>query len=365
MAQGRITVIDSLRGFALLGILLVHATGRFFMNPGHGSSSVMLDRLLAEIMSGKFNTIFNMLFGVSFYIMLSRAEAKGVDFRCRFEWRLVILILIGYFHRLILPHEALLPYGVMGLALILFWKFSKNRVLAIAVACLLIHPFAAGIVHHLTPAPSGPGNAVHVSFSSAISYFQYNAQQLRNPVAVFLDADWFFKIFGLFLLGFYLAGAGFFENIESKRNLYLKTAGIALVLYLIFRIGSRYTVKELYVYSHYCLSAVMVCGFILLYSTQAKNILKYMEPYGKMGLTNYIMQSVFGLLVFAPFFLGLNHLNTISNIFIALVIYSLQIMASVWWLRRFAYGPFEWLWRSATYLKRIPIRKNLIIDKRK
>ena len=82
-----------------------------------------------------------------------------------------------------------------------------------------------------------------------------------------------------------------------------------------------------------------------------------MEPYGKLGLTNYIMQSVLGLLVFAPFFLGINYLNTTCNVLVALAIYSLQAILSIWWLRYFTYGPFEWLWRSATYLKIIPFRK--------
>ena len=355
--QGRITVIDSLRGFSLLGILVVHATSRFFMNPEYESTTAMLDRALSEVMSGKFNSIFNMLFGVSFYIMLSRAEAKGIDFRYRFEWRLVLLILIGYFHRIILPHEALLPYGVIGLLLVLFWKCNKNWILAIAACCLLIHPFAIGIVNHFAPETTKIVETVQVSSSSAISYFKYHAQQLQNPIAVFLDANWFFKIFGLFLLGFYVAGSGFFENIESKKNLYLKVAGVALLLYFVFRIGAHYVIDEFYAYSQFCLSAAIVCGFILLYTTQAKTILRYMEAYGKMGLSNYVMQSVLGLLVFAPFFLGLNHLNTISNLFIALVIYTAQVIISIWWLRWFSYGPLEWLWRSATYLKRVPFLK--------
>ena len=360
--QGRITVIDSLRGFALLGILIIHATGRFFMNPEYEAPvtvlNQILNRLLSEIISGKFNSIFNMLFGVSFYIILSRAEAKGVDFRFRFEWRLVILILIGYFHRIILPYEALLSYGVIGLALVLFWKFNKKWIFAIAIFCLLIHPFAAGIVNHFVPENTEVVETVHVSSFSIISYFQYNAQQIQTPIAVFLDANWFFKIFGLFLLGFYVAGIGFFENIENKRNLYLRVASIALLLYFIFRIGAHYVTDEFFVYSGYCMSIVIVCGFILLYSTRAKNVMKYMEPYGKMGLTNYILQSIFGLLVFAPFFLGLNGLNVISNVLIAIVIYLLQMIISIWWLQRFAYGPIEWLWRSATYLKSVPFQKN-------
>ena len=367
--QQRITVIDALRGFSLLGILILHAVSSdvwFFTKvPSEGGAFVMklnhlLDSIIGEAMSNKFNTIFTLLFGVSFYIMLNRAEAKGVDFRWRFEWRLVILVLIGYFHEIIFPFEALLTYGMIGLPLVLFWKMKKKWILVSAIFCLLVYPFSHDIVNLLGLGANQVESvefAEKPQFNSVISLFQYNIAQFRNPIAVFFDVDWFFKIFGLFLLGFYVASIGFFNNIQDKKKMYWFVLLISFALYLFFRLGAHYLSDKLYWYAHYCLSATYISGFILLYTTQAKKILAYMEPYGKLGLTNYIMQSVFGLLVFAPFFFGVNYLNTTHNVLVALAIYSIQAILSIWWLRYFTYGPFEWIWRSVTYLKIIPFRK--------
>ena len=367
--QDRITVIDSLRGFALLGILILHAVSSdvwFFTKvPAEGGAFAMklnhlLDTFISEAMSNKFNTIFNLLFGVSFYIMLSRAEAKGIDFRWRFEWRLAVLILIGYFHEIIFPLEALLPYGVIGLPLVLFWKMKKNWILVFAVACLLLSPFSNDIVNLLGLGTNSVEAVEFVEkpqFNSAIALFQYNMAHLQSPFSVLLNLDWFLKIFGLFLLGFYVASIGFFNNIQHKKKMYWSILLISFAMYLFFRLGAHYLLDNLYWYTHYCLSATYICGFILLYTTQAKKVLAYMEPYGKLGLTNYIMQSVFGLLVFAPFFLGVNYLSSACNVLVAFAIYSFQVMLSIWWLRHFTYGPFEWIWRSATYLKIIPFRK--------
>ena len=369
--QNRITVIDSLRGFALLGIIVLHAIlpgiWSFPKNPAEGGDLVMklnhvLGIVTSEAMSGKFSTIFNLLFGVSFYIILSRAQEKGVDFRWRFEWRLIILAIIGYFHEIFFPVEALLSYGLIGLPLVLFWKMKKKWILTLAIFCLLLHPFTQDIVNLLSVGENPDISAGQESFNvnsviTMFQMFQYNIAQLKNPFAVFFDAERFFKIFGLFLLGFYIASIGFFNNIQDKKKLYWFIMIVSFVLYLFFRLGAHYLSDKLFVYASFCLSATYISGFILLYTTQAKKILAYMEPYGKLGLTNYIMQSVFGLLVFAPFFLGISHLNTAGNILVALLIYSFQIILSIWWLRYFTYGPFEWLWRSATYMKKVPFRK--------
>ena len=366
MQQKRITVIDSLRGFSLLGILILHAVSSdvwFFTKvPSEGGAfamklSQLLDSAISEAMSNKFNTIFTLLFGISFYIMLSRAEAKGIDFRWRFEWRLLILVLIGYFHEIIFPFEALLTYGMIGLPLVLFWKMKKKWILVFAVACLLVYPFSRDIVNLLGLGTNPVDFAEKPQFNSAIALFQYNITQFRNPLDIFFDVDWFLKVFGLFLLGFYVASIDFFNNIQEKKKMYWPVLLISFAMYLFFKLGAHYLSDKLYWYAHFCLSATYISGFILLYTTQAKKILAYMEPYGKLGLTNYIMQSVIGLLIFAPFFLGINYLNTTFNILVALVIYSFQAILSIWWLRYFTYGPFEWIWRSATYLKIIPLRK--------
>jgi uncharacterized protein len=95
-------------------------------------------------------------------------------------------------------------------------------------------------------------------------------------------------------------------------------------------------------------------GFIILY--QIKSIGKYLDiisPYGRMGLTNYQMQSIIGCILFSIWTFGsfFGRLGNTELFIVGLVVYILQIIFSRYWMKYFLYGPLEWFWRSATYLK--------------
>lgn len=107
---GRITVIDALRGFSLIGICLIHSMQHFgaigtmtpqAVFPWEGTLNEIFSWLINYLVFGKFFIIFSCLFGLSFFIQMDRAAKKGLDFRPRFLWRLVLLLAIGYLHGLI------------------------------------------------------------------------------------------------------------------------------------------------------------------------------------------------------------------------------------------------------------------------
>ena len=99
----RITVVDALRGFALLGVILTHMWQHYSiftfglerLKPLFPSMEEPIQWLMQNVIMGKFINIFAFLFGLSFFIQMDRAHKKGIDFRKRFLWRMIILFVIG------------------------------------------------------------------------------------------------------------------------------------------------------------------------------------------------------------------------------------------------------------------------------
>lgn len=182
----------------------------------------------------------------------------------------------------------------------------------------------------------------------------------------------------LFILGLVVGRLRFFEelNIHKKRNLIL-FAGFAIATFIIsiipkeevsFRmlmsgapispsVLSSMALKDIH---SVLFSGTLALGFIVFF--QMKSIGKYLEvlsPYGRMGLTNYTMQSIIGGTLFSMWGFGaiFGSWGTTEVFVLGLVVYVIQVIISKYWMKCFRYGPFEWFWRSATYLKMQPFRK--------
>ena len=90
-----------------------------------------------------------------------------------------------------------------------------------------------------------------------------------------------------------------------------------------------------------------------------KKRLSFLAPIGRMGLTNYILHAIAFILIFEDYGLGLyGKTGGLYRIMLGIPVFVLLYLFSRWWLRHFRYGPFEWLWRSLTYLKFQPMRLN-------
>lgn len=108
------------------------------------------------------------------------------------------------------------------------------------------------------------------------------------------------------------------------------------------------------------MSVTITLGFVLLYGNATiRKALDMLTPYGRMGLTNYELQGIIGCFLFSSWALGgiFSGLSATMLALIGILFYVLQILFSRWWLGRFKYGPWEWFWRSATYLKWQPFKK--------
>jgi len=398
----RINVLDALRGFALLGVIMVHMLQYFSVYPARTeaieplfpSIDPMVEWLLDHVISGRFINIFAFLFGLSFFIQMDRAARKGIDFRQRFLWRMLLLFLIGMVGNAFFSGDIISIYAVFGTIMVLFQK-AKNWLLLLLAGLLLIGtPRMLQIAHTsmTTELAMEDGNVVSAAretFAQGQEPSFWNTVRYNYTHRLAGKLDYQFGLIGrgyltlaLFLLGLVVGRIRFFENLgeHKRRNLRLflgfalgglvVNASIALLPAIDLRAilmggGLGASAIDLLIM---CLmdlelllfSGAMALGFILLY--QYRPLGKHLDilsPYGRMGLTNYELQGVIGCLLFNSWALGsiFGKFGPTELFVLGLLIYVLQVLFSKWWLKHFLYGPLEWLWRSGTYLKAQPFRR--------
>lgn len=395
----RITVLDSLRGFALLGVILIHMLQRFGIyaipaeqaDPPFPALDEAIQWIGQNIIMGRFINVFAFLFGLSFFIQMDSAAKKGIDFRRRFVWRMFLLFLLGLLAHSFYSLEIISVYAVFGLLMITLYRV-KNWTL-VTLACLLLLGTPRILQANLNNSTiseqtgkqlNGGSEQVPVEVPEYIadpSFFNSAKHNYTERLEGKLKYQFGmvgrgYVTFALFILGLVVGRLRFFEEVSArkKRNglFFLGFVLAALLLSWIqsmippvelrtlFNPAGNYispsllTVKALDDINLVLFSGALTMGFIILYQTKA--IGKYLDmlsPYGRMGLTNYIMQGVIGSLIFSMWAFGsiFSGWHPTELFLLGTVIYVAQIMFSRYWLKYFLYGPLEWLWRSATYLK--------------
>lgn len=388
----RIKVIDALRGFALFGILYAHII--FWYAAGALPENIYRDNL--NIASGiavtfyfvfilaKFFSIFSFLFGLSFYIQMKSLMKRNDNFILRFGWRLAILGVIGLIHHAIWRGDILSIDVPLGFLLILARNLSDRAILMIGAILILNIPTKMYEMVFLYLNGKMPFTNPNLQQDSAHYYDIIKGGSFVDVVVDNINA-WPEKIdyqlssgrliitFGFFLLGMFVGRMQWFEKLDEIKPLikkiWKKTGFILLALIAIsivlggLNIGLGLNLeKNLWVtwasgflVNLFNASATLfyITGFTLLMFREKWNrFLMPLENIGKMALTSYLTQTLFGLLLFYSFGFGLFTLTSPAvNALICIGIFSAQIVFSRWWLRRFYYGPVEWVWRSATFLK--------------
>lgn len=401
----RITVIDALRGFALLGVILIHMMQHYsiFSPSGIEPGEALFPQLdnairwlSQNVIMGKFINIFACLFGLSFFIQMDGAAKKGIDFRKRFLWRMAILFIIGIVGNCFYTGDILSIYAVFGVIMVFLFRFKNKVLITIAVLLLLGLPRILTIsydqlvkteqVETISSAPASQSLGIDHSKSS---FFKSAHNNLTKGLERKLDYQ--FGMFGrgyvtlaLFILGLVIGRLRFFEEVHSqkRKNIVLLAGFILAAIIVNFIISflpeppstrailrglessditpSLFAVMALKDLHTVLFSGAIAMGFIVLY--QIKSIgkrLDVMTPYGRMGLTNYEMQSVIGTIIFSMWGFGptFGSWGTTAIFALGLALYATQIIISKYWLKFYLFGPLEWLWRSATYLKLQPLRR--------
>jgi uncharacterized protein len=392
----RIAVVDVLRAFALFGIIVTHAAGAFLAGPPPGNVNIFgpADRWISELENlltfGKFFSIFAFLFGLSFAIQLDNAARKGTAFAGRFAWRLVLLFAIGFVHHMFFSGDILTIYAVLGLVLIPFRKIRTSVLVGVALLLVLNVP---GLVLNLGQANAPPPSVGQQQAAAAAgqafmqrAQHQYDikragsvGQVVRMNITESFEEKISFQVFtgrlwitfGLFLLGLCAGRMNLFRDTGDNRAFFRRaalgtglvaaaTTAVVIVHPTSFRIASTVDALASFAFSvqQFSLAAFYASLVTLLFWRRPRGLLAWLAPMGKMGLTTYLTQSVFGLMIFYGFGLGLmGKLGVATCVVLGMAFYVVQIALANWWLRHFSMGPVEWLWRSLTYFKLQPLAR--------
>ena len=383
--NNRITVIDALRGFALLGVILVHMQQHYsIFNFGAFEPSEPLFPILdtwvtwltRNVLMGRFINIFAFLFGMSFFIQMDRFIGSAFY-----------------------SGDILSFYAVFGLGLVFLYPL-KNKVL-IAIACLIIAgaPRWVSYSYDKITAPQETvetnipeSRPARVERSRQMPEMSRETPSIANTIKRNLTVgrqntfryqfNWGgrgYLTFALFILGLVVGRIRFFETVHlhPRRN---------WVLFIIFSTGAwlfdqvsdfipqdgglfirggtpsvmsllRMTANDI---NLVFFSAAITMGFVILYHVKGiGKCLNVLTPYGRMGLTNYEIQGIIGTVLFSLWGFGslFGRWHATELFCLGIAFYILQIIISKIWLTYFKYGPLEWLWRSATYLKWQSFRK--------
>ncbi|MBC8592731.1 DUF418 domain-containing protein [Oscillospiraceae bacterium N12] len=381
--SSRIEVVDALRGFAVLAIMLLHNIEHFnFYNFPPASSAFMqaLDKGIWEtlffLFSGKAYAIFSLLFGFSFFIQYNNQLQRGKDFRLRFLWRLLLLFFIGCFNGAFFPGDILVLYSIIGVVLVLTCKWS-DRLVLIAAVVLMLQPLELGKFFYAMMNPDYVPPVGVWRMHSARMY-PYLAQsdfwamvksnlwdgQLFSLLWAW-DYGRFFQTASLFLLGMLIGRKRLFVNLSGHRVFWYRTLLIGAICFVPLYVlttslpellpnKAMFTPMNTVVSSfrNFSFMCVLVSSFVLLWQSVAVHkVLHGLVPYGKMSLTNYLMQSIIGSFIYFGYGLSLyNVLGTTASFGVAILLFVLQLGFCHWWLKRFKQGPFEGVWRKATWI---------------
>lgn len=384
----RVHEIDGIRGFALLGILMMNimafatpmmqysidgGDNQMFTGSAANEGTIMF---INTFVTANFYTMFSFLFGLGFYIFLSRADNKGYNATGMFVRRMVMLFVFGALHGIFLWYgDILWTYAVAGIFLILFYKLSPKTNAIISITILALGSVFIGMMAVFS---------LMMGDTASTEGFQWvNMEQVilngSYPDIIWMNLSFMAlmviqafvtvpNVLALFLLGLYAGQKGVFQNLDAHRSLINKTAvigiGIGLPVKIVTAYGLTFAEDNLFLSTLSMLSntlggPLMALGYIALFiiiSRKTKGLVKLLQPVGQMALTNYISQTV----IMITLFYGFNLFNQVEAkwfIPIVLVVFIIQVMISHVWMKVFRYGPLEWLWRSFTYLKIMPIKR--------
>lgn len=395
----RYVILDALRGFAILGICAANYP-EFSLYTFQSKEitdampTAAIDRvlrfLLYFLVDGKFYTLFSLLFGIGFSIIISNAARKGVNGFRIFYRRMALLTLIGFLHLMFIwSGDILMLYALLGMCLPLLRNVSDRGLLRTAAFFLLLPIAVDAVTQVLGVSLSAPAvreqwrycdryGITEENFGywlrDATSYgdmFKFLIQGAWVRVQEFVDGNRYFKVFGLFVLGFYIGRNRMYADLAARKPLLRRVtviglaAGLPLSLLYAWSCMNGHPLGNavhtaIYTVSVYPLGLAYMCGMCLMYLRHNDLAVWRRLAYpGRMALTNYIGQSVIGALLFYGIGLGLGaSFGLVQTELVVAGVYLFQMAFSRVWLRFFRFGPLEWIWRMLTYGRWFDIRND-------
>ena len=392
----RIDFLDALRGFAVLGIFIANL-------PYFAGTAFLGEEELASMQSAtwdagvmafqhifveaKFYSLFSLLFGVGFGLQQRRAMAKDQDFYSFFARRMWFLLLMGFIHLIVWIGDILVLYALLGFLLLLFREMPPRKLLIWAGVFLaapvlldavrysaggndvLATPFFA-IGSRLNEAFKNPDDLItQMKQPGLVDFFQCNIAGMFFRFGDFIYTNRPFKVLGMFLVGLWIVKSGLIDEWQHRQPVLKRVLLLGLLIGVPANIGVFAISEHIDGYSLHllnlvksllqslgvvtlCLAYVAWMGLIWI-SSSTGGLLRNVVPVGRMSLSNYFLQTLIGICVFHG--VGCGFVGSVGDIyllFFGMGFFVLQSFLSAWWLKRFRFGPAEWLWRSLSYGKR-------------
>jgi len=378
----RFYVVDALRGFAIISIMLLHNIEHFdfyYVPENIPQWMAAIDQIIWDtlffLFGGKSYAMFALLFGLTFYIQMHNQEKRSEDFRPRFAWRMFLLLIFGIINSAFFQGDILSIYAILGILLIPVVKLSDKALFIIGLV-LFLQPYE---MVRLFLAIQNP--EVQISDPASWAYFgkmnEYAAGDsllatikgnlTNGKTAVFLwnwENGRYFHILALFIFGL-LAGRRkvFAWNGETKQ-FWTKTLIISAVAFIpLFAIKTstenliesdaiRRSFSTIQTsWTNISFMVVLLSGFVLLFHSKFMHkALNVFTPIGKMSLSNYVFQSIVGASIYYGFGLGLyKQANTTPAFLIGLALAVITWLLCSWWAAHHKRGPLETVWHKATW----------------
>lgn len=379
--DGRLDSIDALRGFALAGVLMINLlklTLFDYLGPAAEAAlpSAGPDRwlrmLLDMLVGGKAIGIFTMLFGLGFAMQVERTRRAGAQASNAFLRRIAILACIGLAHRYLLWwNEILTIYALMAFVLYQFRNAGNGMLIWVGLLVALAAP---------GPSPDALLDEESMKAANLVAFSSPSFLTALGQNIEFSNWAWlaywgvFPLVFGRFLIGYWAGRKGLFSDAAGNRQLLQRICLLASCIGIVGTVlqqkfgsvpaflpsGSAFLLwRALVRAGDLGLSIAYATGFALLFLRPCwRRWLQWLAPVGRMALSNYLGQTVVGMVIFYGFGFGVGPWHGYPGLLLAwAAVFGAQVLLSHWWLRRFRFGPCEWAWRSLTYGAAQPMRR--------
>lgn len=390
----RLLNIDIIRGIALLGILVMNIQAFSMHFAAYGNPTALGDLsginfyvyYLSHIFADqKFMTIFSILFGVGIVLMAENIERKGGNPGKVHYKRMAILAVFGLLHAYLLWFgDILFPYAIAGMLAFTIRKKSSKFLLIGAFLSIGFCSFVMFLFSFAIPfmeeidlqnllAMWAPTQEMidqdiltnQASWLGQMEHRNFMASKMQTNIIIYL-----FRIVGLMMVGMALFKLDFFGKRFTNKTLIISgiitlVLGVALIATgnkanfssgwqidsMMSGIQYNYWGSILMAYSYMSLLVVFCRSSVL------KKVKDLLANVGKMALTNYLSHTLICCFIFYGWGLGLyGTFERIDQLVVVLAIWIFQLFFSSFWMSRYQFGPFEWLWRTMTYGKRQPLK---------
>ena len=391
----RIQSLDVMRGVAVLGILVMNIQCfsmimAAYINPtAYGSlegvngwvwyvSHVFVDM--------KFMTIFSMLFGAGVIVMTSRREATGKSSAGLHYRRMGWLLVLGLLHAHLLWYgDILYSYAICGFVLYLFRKTPPWLLVTLGLVSTSV-AFGFGVFFGIALNNGWmPVEAIAADWNPPADVIRAEVEAYRGSwldqmghrpkTAIFFQTFIFiigiaWRAGGMMLIGMAMYKLGVFSAARSRR-FYLGLVGVGLlvgiptIMYGVHRNeAAEWSLKYSFFFGaqlNYWASILVALAWVgaVMLACKSEAIRPLTRPFaavGQMALTNYLMQTVLCTFIFYGHGLGrFGMFERWQQLLVVVALWTLQLVVSPIWMRRFRFGPAEWLWRSLSYMQLQPM----------